>query len=134
MCGVLKQSSCHVSIGSVHTFVVENAPSPYVCLLYILVQRNIASKFRCSVAPIRSETGRFEGLPVERRLYPFCHVVEDKSHVLLKCTFILYNDKWVQQLSCQWKSICMQLHRFATMDNARTNKKIFNWCIQNSSN
>ena len=44
----------------------------------------------CGVAPIRLETGRFEGLPVESRLCPFCRVVEDESHVLLKCT--LYND------------------------------------------
>jgi len=47
-------------------------------------------KFRCGVAPIRLETGRFEGLPVDRRLCPFCYTVEDERHVLLKCN--LYND------------------------------------------
>ena len=55
--------------------------------------RAALSKFRCGVgrvAPIRLETGRFEGLPVDRRLCPFCHVVENEIHVLLYCS--LYND------------------------------------------
>jgi len=40
---------------------------------------------------------------------------------------------WVQPLSRQWKSICLQWHRFANMDNVRTNYKIFYWCCQKSS-
>ena len=47
--------------------------------------RSAFSKFRCGVAPIRIETGRFKGLPEERRLCPFCNVIEDESHVLLDC-------------------------------------------------
>jgi len=42
------------------------------------------------VAPIRIETGRFEVLREERRLYPFCNVIEDESHFPLDCH--LYND------------------------------------------
>ena len=37
-----------------------------------------------------SETGQFEGIPIICRLCPFCHLVEDESHLLLNCT--LYND------------------------------------------
>jgi hypothetical protein len=48
------------------------------------------SKFRCGVAPLRLETGRFEGLSVENRKCPFCDSVEDESHVLFDC--FLYDD------------------------------------------
>ena len=43
-------------------------------------------KFRCGVAPLRLETGRYEGLPADERKCPFCWVhVEDEKHVLLQC-------------------------------------------------
>lgn len=48
------------------------------------------SKFRCGVAPLRNETGRYEGLRVGNRLCPFCGEVEDESHVLLRC--YMYDD------------------------------------------
>ena len=40
------------------------------------------SKFRCGVAPIRIETGRYEGLAEEMRLCPFCILVENELHVI----------------------------------------------------
>lgn len=48
------------------------------------------SKFRCGVAPIRIETGRYEGLAEEMRLCPFCNVVENELHVILNCR--MYDD------------------------------------------
>ena len=48
--------------------------------------RSAFAKFRCGVAPLRLETGRYEGLPVDERKCPFCRVhVEDEKHVLLQC-------------------------------------------------
>ena len=43
------------------------------------------------VAPIRLETGRYEGLSVEDKLCPLCELEpESEEHVLLKCVY--YND------------------------------------------
>ena len=42
------------------------------------------AKFRCGVAPLRIETGRFERLSVEDRLCFHCYgdgLVEDELHV-----------------------------------------------------
>ena len=48
-------------------------------------------KFRCDVAPIRLEPGRYENLRVEERFCPFCpNTVEDEKHVILNCK--LYDD------------------------------------------
>ena len=43
------------------------------------------SKFRCGVAPIRIETGRYEGLTEDLRLCPFCNAMENEMHVILSC-------------------------------------------------
>lgn len=52
--------------------------------------RSAQAKFRCGVAHIRLETGRYEGLPENQRLCPFgCNVVETEMHVILNCP--LYN-------------------------------------------
>jgi hypothetical protein len=48
------------------------------------------AKFRCGVAPLRLETGRYEGLPIADRVCPFCDNVESEEHVLLECN--MYND------------------------------------------
>ena len=54
--------------------------------------RSAFSKFRCGVAPIRLETGRFEHLNVEDRVCFHCKNsdIEDEFHVILKCP--LYHD------------------------------------------
>ena len=67
-------------------FKVEN----YCTIILPRTHRAAFSKFRCGVAPIRLETGRYEGLPVDRRLCQFCGVIENESHVLLYCK--LYTD------------------------------------------
>ena len=51
-----------------------------------LKHRSAFAKFRCGVAPIRLETGRYENIPENERLCPYCSVfVEDEIHVMLNC-------------------------------------------------
>ena len=48
--------------------------------------RSAIAKFRCGVAPIRLETGRYENIPEDLRLCPLCREsVENEEHVLLHC-------------------------------------------------
>lgn len=48
--------------------------------------RSAFAKFRCGVAPLRLETGRYEGLPVHERICPFCRTdVENELHIIIKC-------------------------------------------------
>ena len=52
--------------------------------------RSAFSKFRCGVAPLKIETGRYEGIPNENRLCfnDICKnnsKVEDEKHVILHC-------------------------------------------------
>ena len=43
------------------------------------------AKFSCGVAPLRLETGRYEGLPVHERICTFCQTnVENELHVIIK--------------------------------------------------
>ena len=49
-------------------------------------QRSAFAKFRCGVAPLRLETGRYEGLTVNERVCPFCRTqVETEIHVITQC-------------------------------------------------
>ena len=49
------------------------------------------AKFRTGVAPIRIETGRYEGLSEVERTCTFCKdYIEDEIHVIFDCN--LYND------------------------------------------
>ena len=50
------------------------------------------AKFRCGVVPIKLETGRYNGAPVNNRICEMCDegVVEDEFHVILNCS--KYND------------------------------------------
>ena len=52
------------------------------CKLFLPVRhRSSFAKFRCGVAPIKIETGRYEN----QRLCPFCSSVEYEMHVILHC-------------------------------------------------
>ena len=58
----------------------------YCKIIMSPLHRSALVKFRCGVAPLRLETGRYEGLSVSDRICPFCRVhVEDETHVLLNC-------------------------------------------------
>ena len=53
--------------------------------------RSAMSKFRSGTAPIRIETGRYEGVPADERFCPFCpDLVESETHVILSCN--IYED------------------------------------------
>ena len=62
-----------------HNYSVEN----YCKMILPSRHRAAFSKFRCGVAPIRIETGRFEGLAEYMRLCPFCNVLENEIRVLM---------------------------------------------------
>ena len=62
---------------TVENYCKLNLPYPH---------RSAFSKFRCGVAPIRLETGRYENLTEPQRICPICSIeVECELHVLLKC-------------------------------------------------
>ena len=69
----------------------------YVKNVFAPGKRSALAKFRCGVAPIRLETGRYEGLPEDDRLCPFCNEVESETHVILNCE--LYSDLRVDLLN-----------------------------------
>jgi len=46
------------------------------------------TKFRCGVAPLRLETGRYDGTPLDLRICPLCKLaVESEIHVMFHCQF-----------------------------------------------
>ena len=58
----------------------------YVRLIMPQSHRSAFAKFRSGVAPLRIETGRYEGLRVNERICPFCRdCTEDEFHVLFQC-------------------------------------------------
>ena len=68
------------------------ATEQYVKILIQKKYRSAHAKFRCGVAPIKLETGRYglNRVPVEERLCEHCNLVEDEYHVLIQCT--MYNE------------------------------------------
>ena len=72
------------------TFKNEYKTENYCKLIIPLRHRAALAKFRCGVAPLRLETGRYEGLTIAERLCPFCNCIESEEHVLLQCN--VYNE------------------------------------------
>lgn len=65
------------NIYHVEKYCKDNLPFPH---------RSSLAKFRCGVAPIRLETGRYENLQENQRICPLClDGVESELHVMLKC-------------------------------------------------
>ena len=63
----------------------------YVKTVMPRCHRSALARFRCGVASIRVETGRYERLPLDERLCPFCNAeIEDELHVLT--IGLLYTD------------------------------------------
>ena len=80
-----------------NTFKHHFTSELYVYMVMPRAHRSAYAKFRCGTAPIKLETGRYEGLAVEDRICPICQKgVEDEQHVLLECS--LYDDIRVQLL------------------------------------
>jgi len=68
------------------TFKTTIAPENYVLHPLPRSHRSALAKFRCGVAPLKLETGRYANLPISERVCFNCiNQVEDESHVLLHC-------------------------------------------------
>ena len=57
-------------------------------MLFQKKYRSTYATFRCGVAPIKLETGRYglNRVLVKQRLCEHCNLVEDEYHVLMQCT------------------------------------------------
>ena len=73
------------------TFKHAFEAKPFVKKVMNRSHSSALAKLRCDVAPIRLESGRYEHLPEDQRLCPFCNdCVESELHVLLNCD--IYSD------------------------------------------
>ena len=67
---------------------------PYCELCLPLNHRSALSKFRCRVAPLRLETGRYEGLDINQRICPIVAVplkMRNMFYYIVHVTWILEN-------------------------------------------
>lgn len=91
-------------------------------------RRSALSKFRCGVAPLRIETGRYESLPVEKRNCFHCSLsIENEEHVLLECP--LYN-KIRLELFDKIERSCPDFRSFNSTDKVShilSNNQIINY-------
>lgn len=80
-------------------FKEQYSTEPYVKIVTQKKYRSAYAKFRCGVAPIKIETGRYglNRVPVEERLCEYCNVVEDEFHVIMQCS--QYDDIRMQLMS-----------------------------------
>ena len=79
-----------------------------------LSHRAAFAKFRCGVAPLKIEMGRYLGQTIEQRLCPFCDNVEDEIHVILHCPAY---DTLREEL---FAKVSTQLHGFSQLGNVKT--------------
>ena len=64
-----------------------------------LCQRSALAKFRCGVAPLAIETGRYNNTLIEERLCPMCqNDVETEFHTFMICP--LYDDIRYEAFQC----------------------------------
>ena len=94
----------------------EYKTESYCKLLLPSSHRAAFAKFRCGVANLRIETGRFENLDLNHRLCSVCNVVEKESHVILDCS--LYND----QRHVLFSKAALILPNFYDLNNAEKMK------------
>ncbi|MES9883757.1 MAG: hypothetical protein ABW185_23135, partial [Sedimenticola sp.] len=77
-------------------FKTRYEPEHYLLSNLNFQYRSAFAKFRCGVAPLRIETGRYEHIPLELRVCLHCsyyagvHIIESEMHVLMSCP--LYED------------------------------------------
>jgi hypothetical protein len=55
-------------------------------------ERSVLAQYRCGILPLKIETGRYTGMPVEQRLCQLCDLgeIENERHFLFHCP--LYSD------------------------------------------
>ncbi|KAK6181789.1 hypothetical protein SNE40_009574 [Patella caerulea] len=76
----------HNKLRTYRLFKSLYGPEKYVTDNLVSSHRSALAKFRCGVAPLRLETGRYEGIPFENRLCFYCNdKVENEEHCLLEC-------------------------------------------------
>ena len=69
-------------------FKADYEAENYCKLVLPISHRSAFAKFRCGVAPLKLETGRYEGINELDRLCPLCNIsIEGECHVILKCSF-----------------------------------------------
>ena len=66
-------------------FGVEN----YVSTLLSKRHRSFLAQFRSGILPLKIETGRFQNIPIDKRICTLCNQdsIEDEIHFLLECDF-----------------------------------------------
>ena len=75
---------------SYRLFKSEYQSEKYLTVNLPVHHRSALAKFRCGVAPIRIETGRYERIALENRLCIHCNAIESETHVICECP--LYHD------------------------------------------
>ena len=85
------------------TFKYEYKSERYISNVIPRMHRSAYAKFRCGVAPLRLETGRYERLQLDERFCFHCtNEIESEKHVLLECP--LYDDlryRLFSAISCE---------------------------------
>lgn len=73
------------------------------------------AQFRCDILPIRIETARYKGEPLDEIICNFCilNKIEDESHFLLKCV-ICYNTCHYDKLFTYLLSIHISIYRYVS--------------------
>ena len=81
----------HNKLRTYRLFKSDYEAESYCTIVLPFSHRSAFAKFRCGVAPLKVETGRYEDIVENDRLCPFCKdVIEDESHVILRCA--MYQD------------------------------------------
>ena len=87
-----RRGVCGNKLRTYRTFKNHHKTGHYLTHLIPRRHRSAFSKFRCGVAPLRLDMGRYENLQVHERICLFCsdRQIEYEAHVLLHCP--LYGD------------------------------------------
>ena len=74
-----------------NTFKSDYCIGTYCKMIMPLKHRSAMAKFRCGIAPLRIETGKYENLREDQRICPICKSdIEKEAHAILK--YHLYED------------------------------------------
>jgi hypothetical protein len=76
-----------VGVGINYVHIEDRFETENYCKIPLrFTHRSAFAKFRCGVAPLRIETGRYENLRLNERMCSVCSgEVEDEAHVLFWC-------------------------------------------------
>ena len=110
---------------------------PYITCIIPRVARSSCAKFRCGVAPLQIELGRYIGQPEYNRLCLMCqNDVESEFHVLIDCDF--YSDitqdlmECAQDIDLRFNNMCsfdkfcfLMSHEQLQVDSAKACQKFY---------